>query len=115
MNMPAHAWIASLHGHLDGLERALLQSDASAVERASAAVQAALQQAPRTLELRGTDADALQSAAQRFTQLRAATLRAAALNERALGSLLPDHLQKPTYQPSGLARAGGPRGRYVAA
>ncbi|MCM3564866.1 MAG: hypothetical protein ACO1OR_06845 [Hydrogenophaga sp.] len=115
MNMPAHAWIATLHGHLDGLERALLQSDAPAVERASAAVQGALQHAPRTLELRGADADALQSAAQRFTQLRAATLRAAALNERALGSLLPDHLQKPTYQPSGLARAGGPRGRYVAA
>lgn len=115
MNMPAHAWIATLHGHLDGLERALLQSDAPAVERASAAVRAALQHAPRTLELRGADADALQSAAQRFTQLRAATLRAAALNERALGSLLPDHLQKPTYQPSGLARAGGPRGRYVAA
>ena len=114
MNMPAHAWIATLHGHLDGLERALLQSDAPAVERASAAVQGALQHAPRTLELRGADADALQSAAQRFTQLRAATLRAAALNERALGSLLPDHLQKPTYQPSGLARAVGPRGRYVA-
>ena len=114
MNTPAHAWIATLHGHLDGLERALLQSDAPAVERASAAVQGALQHAPRTLELRGADADALQSAAQRFTQLRAATLRAAALNERALGSLLPDHLQKPTYQPSGLARAVGPRGRYVA-
>ncbi len=101
MNMPAHAWIAALHGHLDGLERALLQSDAPAVERASAAVQGALQHAPRTLELRGADADALQSAAQRFTQLRAATLRAAALNERALGSLLPDHLQKPTYQALG--------------
>ena len=73
---PAHTWIAQLHGHLDGLERALLQSDAPAVERASATVQAALQQAPRTLALRGADADALQSAALRFTQLRAATLRA---------------------------------------
>lgn len=103
MNTPAHTWIAALHGHLDGLERALLQSDAPAVERASAAVQAALQQAPSTLALRGADADALQSAAQRFTQLRAATLRAAALNERALGSLLPDHLQKPTYQALGKA------------
>ncbi len=108
---PAHTWIAQLHGHLDGLERALLQSDAPAVERASATVQAVLQQAPRTLALRGADADALQSAALRFTQLRAATLRAGALNERALGSLLPDHLQKPTYQ--GLGKAG-PR-RHAAA
>ncbi|MBL0917095.1 MAG: hypothetical protein IBJ14_00185 [Hydrogenophaga sp.] len=104
---PAHTWIAQLHGHLDGLERALLQGDAPGVERGSAAVQAALQQAPRTLDLRGADADALQSAAQRFTHLRAATLRAGALNERALGSLLPDHLQKPTYQ--GLGKAGGRR------
>lgn len=95
---PAHPWIASLHGHLDGLERALLQGDALAVEQASAAVQNALRQAPRTLELRGADASALQSAAQRFAQLRAATARAAAHNDRALGSLLPDHLQRPTYQ-----------------
>jgi hypothetical protein len=112
MNNPAHTWIAALHGHLDGLERALLQSDAPAVERASAAVQAALQQAPRTMDLRGADAEGLQTAAQRFTQLRAATLRAAALNERALGSLLPDHLQKPTYQ--ALGNKAGAR-RYAAA
>lgn len=98
-------WIARLHERLDALERALLQSDAPAVESASAAVQAALQQAPRTLALRGVDAQALQGAAQRFTQLRAATLRAAALNERALGSLLPDHLQKPTYQALGKSGA----------
>jgi len=31
----------------------------------------------------------------------------AALNERALGSLLPDHLQKPTYQ--GLGKPGARR------
>ncbi|MBX3609707.1 MAG: hypothetical protein KF871_07385 [Hydrogenophaga sp.] len=98
---PAHTWIAHLHGQLDGLERALLQADAPAVERASAAVQATLKAAPSTLALRGADAEALQSAAQRFAQLRAATLRAAALNDRALGSLLPDHLQKPTYQQLG--------------
>jgi len=101
---PAVNWIARLQGQLDGLERALLQADAPAVERASAAVQAALQTAPRTLALRGADAQALQAAAHRFTQLRAATLRAAALNERALGSLLPDHLQKPTYQKLGNRR-----------
>ena len=104
---PIHPWIVQLHQHLDGLERALLQSDAPAVERASATVQAALQQAPATLALRGSDASALQSAAQRFTQLRAATLRAAALSERALGCLLPDHLQKPTYQ--GIAGKAGAR------
>lgn len=110
MNTPAHTWIAALHGHLDGLERALLQGDAPGVERASAAVQAALQQAPRTLALRGADADGLQQAAQRFTQLRAATLRAAALNERALGSLLPDHLQKPVYGRPHVAAARSLRG-----
>lgn len=106
---PAHPWIAALHGHLDGLERALLQGNAPAVEQASAAVTNALRQAPRSLDLRGADASALQSAAQRFTQLRAATVRAAALNERALGSLLPDHLQKPTYQPLGRKGSAGLR------
>ncbi|AOS77803.1 MULTISPECIES: hypothetical protein [Hydrogenophaga] len=102
-----HPWIALLHERLDALERALLQGDAPAAELASGAVQAALQQAPRTLELKDGHTRDLHAAAQRFTQLRAATLRAAALNERALGSLLPDHLQKPTYQ--GLGKPGARR------
>lgn len=102
---PAATWIAHVNGQLDGLERALLQGDAPAVEAASAAVQAALQQAPRAAELQAGPVDALRDAARRFTQLRAAMLRAAALNERALGSLLPDHLQKPTYQGLGQAAA----------
>jgi hypothetical protein len=104
---PAAPWTAHVNGQLDGLERALLQGDAPAVERASAAVQAALQQAPRSADLQAGHFEALREAARRFTQLRAATLRAAALNERALGSLLPDHLQKPTYQ--GLGQVGARR------
>jgi phytoene/squalene synthetase len=103
----AHPWIALLHERLDALERALLQGDAPGAEQASGAVQAALQQAPRTMELKDGHARDLHAAAQRFAQLRAATLRAAALNERALGSLLPDHLQKPTYQ--GLGKPGARR------
>lgn len=102
-----HPWIALLHERLDALERALLQGDALGAEHASGAVQAALQEAPRTLELKDGHARELHQAAQRFAQLRAATVRAAALNERALGSLLPDHLQKPTYQ--GLGKPGARR------
>ena len=111
----AHPWIEALQARLDRLEVALLQSDAPAVERASADVQAALLQAPRTSDLVQDHTEALQAAARRFAQLRAATVRAAALNERALGSLLPDHRQQPTYQ--GLAgRAGARPGRgYLAA
>ena len=110
-----HPWIDSLQARLDQLEVALLQGDAPAVERTSAELQASLQQAPRTADLVHGHASALQAAARRFAQLRAATVRAAALNDRALGSLLPDHLQKPTYQ--GVAGKGGPRaGRgYLAA
>ena len=93
-----HPWIEALQARLDRLEVALLQGDAPAVERASAEVQTALQQAPRTADLVHGHAAALQAAARRFSQLRAATVRAAALNDRALGSLLPDHLQQPTYQ-----------------
>lgn len=102
-----HPWIEALQARLDRLEVALLQGDAPGVEQASAAVQTALQQAPRTADLVHGHAAALQAAARRFAQLRAATVRAAALNERALGSLLPDHLQQPTYQ--GMAARGGHR------
>lgn len=110
-----HPWIEGLQARLDRLEVALLQGDAPAVERTSAEVQASLQQAPRTADLVHGHAGALQAAARRFAQLRAATVRAAAMNERALGSLLPDHLQKPTYQGvagKGVARAG--RGYFTA-
>ena len=85
----AHAtqpWLSQLHEQLDALERALLQGDAPQAERASAGVQAVLQQAPRGPQR--PEAAALQAAAQRFAQLRSATLRAAAGNLRALGSLM---------------------------
>lgn len=104
-SQPAHPWISLLHERLDALERALLQADAPAAESASGAVQAALQQAPRSTELREAHRLQLQSAAQRFAQLRAAMHRAAALNQRALGSLLPEHLHSPTYQDLGLKGA----------
>ena len=93
---PALPWLTQLNEQLDALERALLQGDAPAAERASAGVHTALQQAPGRADR--ADAPALHSAAERLAQLRSAMHRAAALNERALGSLLPDHLQKPTYQ-----------------
>ena len=41
---PSHAWIGSLQAELDALEAALLRGDAPGVERASAAMQAVLQQ-----------------------------------------------------------------------
>jgi hypothetical protein len=100
---PDLPWLTQLHQRLDALERALLQGDAPAAERASEGVHNALKQAPARAER--FDGAALQSAAQRLAQLRSAMHRAAALNERALGSLLPDHLQKPTYQVPGQAGA----------
>ena len=104
MNTPRCAlpWLTQLHEQLDALERALLQGDALAAERASAGVHVAMQQAPALGER--ADGPALQAAAQRLAQLRSAMHRAAALNQRALGSLLPDHLQQPTYQALGQAR-----------
>lgn len=99
---PSLPWLSLLNEQLDALERALLQNDAPAAESASAGVQAALQQANTTPER--ADGPALQAAGQRLAQLRSAMHRAAALNQRALGSLLPDHRQEPTYQ--ALARNG---------
>ena len=71
-----HPWIEGLQTRLDRLEVALLQGDAPAVERTSAELQASLQQAPRTADLVHGHASALQAAARRFAQLRAATVRA---------------------------------------
>jgi hypothetical protein len=99
---PSHPWIGSLQAELDALEAAVLRGDAPGVERASAAMQAVLHQAPRTPEFKNPDSPLrrdTQSAAQRFAQLRQAVLRASAQNERAVGSLLPQQaLQgQPTY------------------
>ncbi len=112
---PPHPWIGSLQVELDALEAALLRGDAPGVERASAAMQAVLQQAPRTPEFAQPDSPLrldTQNAAQRFAQLRQAVLRANAQNERAVASLLPQQAlqRQPTYgrmvKPSPLGGAG---------
>lgn len=95
-------WIGSLQAELDALEAALLCGDAPGVERASAAMQQALQQAPKTRDFADPDSAlhrGTASAAQRFAQLRQAVLRANAQNERGVASLLPQlALQRqPTY------------------
>jgi hypothetical protein len=68
-----HPWIAALRVGLDGLEKALLQGDAAAVERASQHVQTVLKRAPRTADF-GVPGSTLRedmlNAAQRFGQLR---------------------------------------------
>ncbi len=106
MNQPAaptaHPWIAALLDNLGALETALLQGDAAGVEQASAAMQAVLQQAPRASDFAApgnTLRDDMQSAAQRFGQLRQAVLRARAQNQRGVESLLPQLAlqQQPTY------------------
>lgn len=115
-----HPWIASLQMQLDGLERALIEGHADGVEKASAQVQAVLQQAPRTAEFavpgNNLRFDMLQ-AAHRFGQLRQTVLRAGAQNQRALHSLLPQQAQKPTYDRlSGLSASTGGAGRcYLSA
>lgn len=87
-----HPWIAALQVGLDGLEKALLQGDAPAVERASQHVQTVLKKAPRTTDFAapgGRLRDDMQQAAHRFGLLRQAVLRAQAQSQRAVQSLLP--------------------------
>ena len=87
-----HPWIAALQVGLDGLEKALLQGDAPAVERASQHVQAVLKKAPRTADFGVPGSrlrDDMQQAAHRFGLLRQAVLRAQAQSQRAVQSLLP--------------------------
>lgn len=90
-----HPWIAALQVGLDGLEKALLQGDAPAVERASQHVQTVLKKAPRTADF-GTPGSRLREdmlqAAQRFGHLRQAVLRAQAQSQRAVRSLLPQQV-----------------------
>lgn len=87
-----HPWIVSLQAGLDRLETALLAGDAPAVQSACATVQTVLQAAPRRAEfgLPGSPLRAdMHQAAQRFTALRQAVLRASAQSQRAVHSLLP--------------------------
>jgi hypothetical protein len=108
-----HPWLAALEEGLDGLESALMQGDAGAVQTTSAGVQGILQRAPRTSEFASAGSTLhadMQQAAQRFGQLRQAVLRATAQSQRAVHSLLPQ--QTPaTYgrqlgQPSSTGGAG---------
>lgn len=87
-----HPWIAALQVGLDGLEKALLQGDAPAVERASQHVQTVLKKAPRTADFAVPGSrlrDDMLQAAHRFGLLRQAVLRAQAQSQRAVRSLLP--------------------------
>ncbi|MCB2017416.1 MAG: hypothetical protein KDF54_07900 [Hydrogenophaga sp.] len=87
-----HPWIAALRVGLDGLEQALLKGDAPAVERASAHVQNVLQKAPPTAEFAKPGSSLrvdMLEAAQRFSMLRQAVLRAQAQSQRAVQSLMP--------------------------
>lgn len=119
--MPAvalsHPWILQLQGALDALEKALLAGEATAVESASAQVQAILKNAPRTAEFQAegsTLAQDLPPAAQRFAQLRQAVLRAQAQSQRAVASLIPQTAAAPVYGRSGQGSAPASRG-YLSA
>jgi hypothetical protein len=105
-----HPWITTLRERLDDLERALLQGDAVAVERASSGIQVTLQAAPRTAEFSvagSTLRSDMQAAAARFGQLRQAVMRASGQGQRALHSLFPQKA-KPTY--AGMAGAASSTG-----
>jgi len=94
------AWIDRLTAQLDELEKALLATDAAAVQAASLAVQTLMTKAPPArswVALDETHRNSLQRCAQRFTGLRQAVLRLGAQAERATRVLLPETGQSPTY------------------
>lgn len=102
------AWLVSLTAQLDALEKALLSTDATAIEAASQAVQTLMSKAPSTRSwaaLDETHRQTLQRCAHRFTGLRQAVLRLGAQAERATRVLLPETAQSPTY--TGRRPAGG--------
>ena len=115
---PVHPWIVDLGAALDGLQKALLDGDASEVEAASAAVQTVLQKAPKTAEVGGPGsplrADMLQ-AAHRLGQLRQAVLRANAHNQRAIQSLMPHQAMPATYGRGMASAIGGTSRAYLSA
>ena len=116
---PAQTWIDALQSRLDGLEYALLQGNANAVQIASAEVQFSLQQAPKTREwsLPGSSVMAdFKQAAHRFGQLRHAVLRAHAQSQRALHSLLPQQTPATYGRAMGQTASTGGAGRaYLSA
>jgi hypothetical protein len=105
---PPALWLERLTARLDELERALLSTDAAAVQAASQAVHELMTKVPSTrhwAELGEGHFGTVQRCAQRFTGLRQAVLRLAAQAERATHVLLPESGQSPTY--SGRHQAGG--------
>jgi hypothetical protein len=119
MTAATHPWITELKGELDGLENALLQGDAMAIEQASAQVQAVLQKAPKTAEF-GVPGSALREdmlhAAHRFGRLRGAVLRASAQSQRAVHSLLPQQAPGTYGRLAGVSPSTGGAGRaYLSA
>ena len=117
-NPTVHPWIAKLRQSLDQLEKALLASDALAVQAASADVQSVLQQAPKTAEFNESGsalhADMVQ-AAHHFAQLRQAVLRASAQNQRAIKSLWPQQDPPATYGRGMGSAIGGAGKSYLSA
>lgn len=94
------AWLERLTAQLDELEKALLSTDAAAIEAASLAVQTLMSKAPPARSwaaLEEPHRHTLQRCAQRFTGLRQAVLRLGAQAERATRVLLPATAQSPTY------------------
>ncbi|WP_291008606.1 hypothetical protein [Hydrogenophaga sp.] len=112
-------WIDALQSRLDGLEYALLQGDANAVQLASAEVQVALQDAPKTREWSQPGSSVLtdfKQAAHRFGQLRHAVLRAHAQSQRAVHSLLPQQAPATYGRAMGQTASTGGAGRaYLSA
>ena len=119
--LTSHPWIAALEVGLDGLEKALLDGDAAAVERASAHVQAVLNKAPKAAALGQGEGftplrNDLMQAAQRFAMLRQAVLRGAAQSERAVNSLIPGRAPATYGRLAGQASSTGGAGRgYLSA
>ena len=110
------AWMNRLNGDLDHLEQMLLQGHAPAVQSQCATVQATLQAHPGQTHWQNAEAELIQqaqAAALRFGRLRQGVLRAAAQNQRALQTLMPDALHTPTYERSGGVR--GPGRAYLSA
>lgn len=114
----ARTWLDGMDVQLDALERALLATDAPAVQAASQAVQQWLQKGPPSGRLKTLDAEAvtrLQTQSRRFTSLRQAVMRLGAQTGRATRILLPEAGQSPTYAPAIRAGSSLPGRGYLSA
>ncbi|MEZ5704076.1 MAG: hypothetical protein R3E56_01280 [Burkholderiaceae bacterium] len=113
-----HPRFAELQEQLDGLEQAVLRGDATAVETASAQVQAAMKSAPRPAEIKNWGATLqadMDMAALRLSQLRQTVVRASAQNDRVLNNLLPGQAKQPTYGRLSVTTRNGPGQAFLSA